>query len=116
MESSPKDLYIEQAKKVDRDTQNLAGGFNRVESYSELKLHGPEILPLLVEDIGHKPQWWEIQMIREFTEEVLEQCIVFPKEVRGKLQPVADRVTDWWNIGGHQSYNEALIRLKKLKS
>lgn len=94
MESSD-NLVHELSAKVDDETLCWPGGFERAEQYPEiLGLGETAIIPLLEEVNDGKFLWWRALIICELA---IEQggCIYFPDPIKGKLEPVRERLLEW---------------------
>ena len=92
-----KDIYAELAVKINDETAVWSGGYHRSKQYRDLKGIGVGILPFLVEEIRSPGTWWRMQMVCEISETSLGQCIYFPPEIRGKLEPVQEKIEEWWS-------------------
>lgn len=92
-----KDIYTELAGKIDDETAVWSGGYHRNKQYRDLMHIGEAILPFLVEEIRSPGTWWRTQMVCEISETSLGQCIYFSPEIKGRLEPVQDRIEEWWS-------------------
>ena len=89
--------YLKLSNKIDDETMFLSGGFERNKSYQKLIEEGQEIIPDLILDIENMgPCWWRMGMICQIAENAMDQCIVFPEEIKGMSESVAKRILDWW--------------------
>ncbi|HMS23376.1 MAG TPA: hypothetical protein PKB09_01030 [Candidatus Saccharibacteria bacterium] len=94
MESSD-DLVHELSAQLDEETRCWSGGFERAEQYPQiLGLGETALTPLLAEVNDGKFLWWRAQLICDLAIEQGE-CIYFPESIRGKLEPVRDRLLEW---------------------
>jgi hypothetical protein len=98
--------YTQLAHEVDLETAIMSGNLNGTETYRKLARLGPQVMPFIVEDLRQQVSWWKMEMIWEFSAEVLSQCVVFPREIRGRVEPVRQTIVTWWDAAGEAAYKE----------
>jgi hypothetical protein len=91
------EAYRMLAQEVDDDTRFASGNFGSWSlSYQYLTEMGAKAVPYLVEDLREEMSWWRVHLVCELAVSSMGQCVYFPPEIQGRMEPVRQRVINWW--------------------